>query len=63
MAQITVFCRDKDDFRIKIENMISDWERMMELDGRRQEYENVIWGAHRILSFLDVEYEEHNDVS
>lgn len=62
MYYVRVRCKDKEEFISKIEMMISEWEGMLKVDGRRREYEDVIWGAHRILSFLDIEYKENNDV-
>ena len=62
MFNIGVHFNSKKEFIEYVEDMIAGWEKMMEVDGRRSEYENVIWGAHRILSLLDIEYDENNNI-
>ena len=63
MGYIRTVCKDTEEFENIASQKIKDWEYMMKTyPDRAFEYENVIWGAHRILDMLDVDITEDNDI-
>lgn len=53
----------KEHFIETVERIIKDAEDIMaHKESRRVEYENVIWGMHRVLNLLDVEIRENNHI-
>ena len=63
MSYIRSLIGEKEDFERFVSDRIKEWEHVKDKQPEREdEYNNVIWGAHRILDLLDVNITEDNDV-
>ena len=62
MYKVETYFRTEEDFVDQINEKIKWWEICAKEPGREEEFINVIWGAHRILAMLKIDYEENNDV-
>ena len=62
MYKVETYFRTEEDFVDQINEKIKWWETCAIEQGRQEEFMNVIWGAHRILAMLKIDYEENNDV-
>lgn len=62
MGVINTICT-KEDFEAQISTMIKNFEdRILDEPDRANEWQDVIWGMHRVLQFLDVNITENNDI-